>query len=45
MDVATIVLLVLGAVPGFFVGRWSAESRRARSDMSKTWKGRSNYRR
>jgi hypothetical protein len=38
------VMLGLGALLGFFVGRWSAEGRRARSDMDKVWKGRRGYR-
>lgn len=45
MDIATWLLLGLGAVPGFFLGRWSAEGRRARHDMRTVWNGRSRYRR
>jgi hypothetical protein len=33
-----------GAIGGFFLGRWSAESRRARDDMRKAWASRKNYR-
>ena len=44
MDVATVMLLVIGAVPGFLIGRWSAEYRRARADMRGIWKGRRRYR-
>ena len=44
MDIATIVLLGLGGVGGFFVGRRSAEGRRARHDMRNVWNGRSRYR-
>lgn len=33
-----------GAFGGFFLGRWSAEARRARADMRRTWESRKNYR-
>lgn len=38
------LMLGLGGLAGFFIGRWSAETRRARSDMDKVWKGRRGYR-
>lgn len=44
MDVATWLLLALGAVPGFFLGRWTAETRRARFDMGNVWTNRNRYR-
>lgn len=39
-------MLVLGAggIGGFFVGRWSAEVRRARYDARRLWDQRKNYR-
>lgn len=33
-----------GAFGGFLLGRWSAEARRARYDMRRTWESRKNYR-
>jgi hypothetical protein len=39
------LMLALGGFLGFFVGRWSAETHRARSDMSRVWQGRKGYRR
>jgi hypothetical protein len=38
------VMLGLGGLLGSFVGRWSAESRRARSDMDRVWNTRRGYR-
>lgn len=38
------VILVVGIVIGFFVGRWWAEFRRARFDMDRVWGSRKNYR-
>jgi hypothetical protein len=38
------LLLGAGSVPGFFVGRWTAEIGRARHDMTKTWNNRQDYR-
>jgi hypothetical protein len=38
------VMLGLGGLLGFFVGRWTAETRRARSDMDKVWNARRGYR-
>jgi hypothetical protein len=38
------LMLALGAVLGFLIGRWSAENRRARSDMDKVWNSRRSYR-
>lgn len=44
MDIASWLLLALGAIPGFWLGRRSAENRRARFDMNNTWNGRAKYR-
>jgi hypothetical protein len=44
MTEALWLMLALGALFGFFVGRWSAETRRARHDMGKVWEGRRGYR-
>ncbi|MEU6698821.1 hypothetical protein [Pseudonocardia sp. NPDC046786] len=44
MDIATILLLLLGGVGGFFVGRWSAETRRAHFDRNAVWNNRKRYR-
>lgn len=41
---AWYLLVGIGIIIGFPVGRWSAERGRARFDMDKTWKGRKNYR-
>jgi hypothetical protein len=38
------LLMAIGTIPGFYVGRWTAESRRAHHDMDRTWNGRKNYR-
>jgi hypothetical protein len=38
------VVLALGLFVGFLIGRWSAETFRARSDMSRVWEGRKGYR-
>lgn len=37
------LLMAIGSIPGFYVGRWTAETGRARHDMDKTWNGRKNY--
>lgn len=37
-------LLSVGAVFGWFIGRWRAENKRARHDMNKTWNNRKDYR-
>ncbi|MBV9730578.1 MAG: hypothetical protein JO309_14475 [Pseudonocardiales bacterium] len=39
-----LATLLLGGAGGWFVGRWWAESARARYDMERNWKGRKNYR-
>lgn len=44
VDTYTVMLLVAGAIPGFLVGRWSAEYRRARADMRGIWNNRKKYR-
>jgi hypothetical protein len=36
--------MAIGTIPGFYVGRWTAEVGRARHDMNKTWHGRAKYR-
>jgi hypothetical protein len=41
---ALVLVLALGGLLGFFVGRWRAENRRARFDMERTWQGRRGYR-
>lgn len=33
-----------GGIGGFFIGRWSAEFRRARFDQRQVWNGRKRYR-
>lgn len=38
------LVLVIGVFIGWFLGRWTAESRRARSDMNRVWNSRKNYR-
>lgn len=44
MTVGDWLLVALGTIPGFYVGRWTAETGRARADMGKAWNGRKNYR-
>jgi preprotein translocase subunit Sec63 len=44
MTNAMWVILVVGIVIGYFVGRWWAEVRRARFDMDRVWGSRKNYR-
>ena len=39
-----LLLIGVGVFLGFFVGRWAAESTRARTDMRNTWRNRKNYR-
>lgn len=34
----------LWLVPGFLLGRWHAETFRAKADMERVWNGRRNYR-
>lgn len=49
-DLINVVLFVvfnfgaLWAVPGFLVGRWYAETWRAKADMERVWNGRKHYR-
>lgn len=46
MGIETVLLLMfLGALVGFFVGRWTADLHRARVDASRIMRTRSNYRR
>jgi hypothetical protein len=42
--VELLVLIGIGCVLGFFIGRWRTENRRARVDMKRTWEGRRGYR-
>ena len=44
MDPAMVVILAVGMLLGFWVGRWWGETRRARYDMKRTWDGRKGYR-
>ena len=44
MGTALIVVLVLGVVLGFVIGRRWAELARARHDMRQVWAGRRRYR-
>lgn len=44
METALYVMLGIGVFIGFFIGRWSAEVFRARSDMTRVWHGRRGYR-
>jgi hypothetical protein len=46
VDIYTILTLIaVGTVPGFYVGRWYAETFRAKFDMKRIWKNRDLYRR
>ena len=45
VDTATWVLLVIGMIPGFYLGRWRAEGRRARFDQDRVWASKDAYRR
>jgi hypothetical protein len=38
------LILVIGLVGGYFIGRWRAENRRARHDMGRVWGSRRGYR-
>ena len=40
----TLVLILIGTIPGYFVGRWRAEVGRARADARRAWAGRASYR-
>ena len=39
-----LTLIAVGTVPGFYVGRWYAETFRARFEMRRTWANRDLYR-
>lgn len=39
-----VIVLLIGALVGFFLGRSWAEWRRARFDMRQVWNGRRRYR-
>jgi hypothetical protein len=39
-----LVFLVIAGFGGMYLGRWRAESRRARHDMKNMWNRRKNYR-
>lgn len=39
-----LIGLLIGGVPGFYLGRWRAEVGRARHDARRTWETRSSYR-
>lgn len=39
-----LVFLVMGGFGGMYIGRWIAENRRARRDMSNNWEKRQDYR-
>lgn len=46
MGLETVWLMVLlGVVIGFFLGRWTADLHRARTDAKRIMRTRSNYRR
>jgi len=45
VDTATWVLLIIGMIPGFYLGRWRAESRRAHFDQDRVWASKDLYRR
>jgi hypothetical protein len=45
MTTATWLLMAVGSIPGFFVGRRTAEFGRARYDQKRVWAQRQNYRR
>jgi hypothetical protein len=38
------LMLVIGIFIGWFLGRRTAENRRARTDMDRVWDSRKNYR-
>lgn len=44
MTIGDWLLLGIGMIPGFYLGRWTAEVGRARQDMKKAWNGRTGYR-
>lgn len=46
MDTSALTgLLLIGMVPGFYLGRWYAETFRAKVEMKRAWAGRGGYRR
>lgn len=46
MEISVLMgLLLLGMVPGFYLGRWHAETFRAKTEMQRAWAGRRGYRR
>lgn len=44
MDASVILLLLVGVVVGFYLGRWTTEFRRGRFDSSTAWNARRRYR-
>ncbi|RZT87119.1 hypothetical protein EV383_4027 [Pseudonocardia sediminis] len=38
------LMLAVGVFLGWYIGRWRAETRRARADMRTVWNNRSKYR-
>lgn len=44
MDSALWIVLFVGVVLGYYLGRWRAESRRARFDQGNVWNARHKYR-
>ena len=44
VDSAIWVILIIGMVLGFYLGRWRTENRRARFDQDRIWKSRDTYR-
>lgn len=39
-----VVLLIIGVIVSYLLGRWRAENGRARADQRNVWKNRKNYR-
>jgi preprotein translocase subunit Sec63 len=44
MTEVVVLILVIGVILGFGVGRWWGERQRARADMHKVWQSRRSYR-
>jgi hypothetical protein len=44
VDSAIWVILIIGVLIGFYLGRWRTEGRRARFDQDRVWDSRANYR-
>ena len=44
VDSAIWVILIIGMVLGFYLGRGRTENQRARHDQARTWDSRHNYR-